>query len=506
MKNFFLISALLSLLFGCGGKELFSANKSNKQIAIESPAQATNTLCSQSTHIRPPVDVLILFDNSPSAIVFNTETRNRLISMIQSFAQDNFDYHILVAPLTSSSISDTSSSALFANYPATLTGTALSKLRPTSAISSISFPYVTGGEYGIKRSYEIIQANRSNGIFRNNAFTVAAVLTNGNDTECTNSKGYACGLQDKSFYNTNINRLTCLGINTPYLSGSCSGVSTLNAEMFRLITLSPKTVSSSCGAFAGTYYQHASNEVFNNGLASRTYTDSNPMIMDQAGSIIYNDARDFCASADIFSHIRSSIKDLVIKHRYDRWPVADENAAIDSASIRVSVLDQYNNVIKTLVNNTGVSSPSEGFSYQGICIPSASDQCYTRFYPTPGEPFRGHLIKLHGGDILEFPKCLKVDYYAPNVEYMYVYLPYGAPNESTLELYIGTTKIEKSAVNGWEYVGNKCSTNGTLPDGGKVLNLPTPTVCGPMLKLYGSAIVKTKQGSSVQVRLDYISQ
>ncbi len=115
MKKLLLNFCLLTIAFGCGNKEVFSPNKSNKEIAIASPLQTSTTLCSLKTHVRPPVDVLVLFDNSPSSNAFNQTTRSRLTSMIQGFVQDNFNYHIVVAPLVSSSASDISTAVIFAN-------------------------------------------------------------------------------------------------------------------------------------------------------------------------------------------------------------------------------------------------------------------------------------------------------------------------------------------------------------------------------------------------------
>lgn len=518
MKKYLWLLSTAFLIQGCGNKEVFSPNKAASETTVNSALQTNSTLCSTKTHIKAPVDVLVLFDNSPSSNAFNADTKDRLTKMIQGFVQDNFDYHIMVAPLVTartgnyatdsspSVLSDTSSAVIFAADSSTLNNSVLPKLRPTKSISSISFPSYTGNEYSIKRASEIIKANRSNGVFRNNAYTMIAVLTNGNDTQCTDFKGADCGLSysDKSFYNSTLNQLTCLGHNTSYSPAgvpcSSSGVGpSLDASMFRFISLSPK--NNSCGT-PGTYYHYASNEIFNNGLATRSYVDSNPMVM--SSSSVYNDARDFCnSSADIFSHIRSSIKDVVLKHKYNRWPVAESYANIDTATIKVKLIGPTNNVIRELTNNSGVTSPSSGFSYEGVCSISGSETCNTRYYPTPGgEPFPGHLIRLHGSDEVEFPNCLSVEYFAPTEVYRYVYLPYGTPNQETLELYIDNQKIEKSSTNGWEYIGNQCASS--LTDG-KILNLPVAGSCGPILRLHGSSAVTSKQGASVSVRVDYIS-
>lgn len=503
MKKYFWLLTSLLLLQACGPKEQFAANKANKETSISSSLLTTTRLCSAKTHIKAPVDVLILLDNSSSTNVFDSTAKSRLTNMINAFAlDDNFDYHIMVAPLVGS----TANAVLFANYPQDLNSSAQAKLRPTSAISTLSFPVQTGGEFGITRSYDLIQANRGNGmdsVFRSGSHTIIAVLTNGNDTQCSDQLGYNCQLSNKSFYNSAINQLTCLGHNTPYNGGNCGGISTLNAETFRFVSLSPaydnesQRLSCKVGT-RGTFYHHASNEIFTNGLASRIYTDSYPL----EGK--YNDARDFCTSDDIFSHIRSSIKDVVLKHKYNRWPVADSGANIDTSSIRVKLVGPNNNIIRELTNQTGVTSPSSGFSYDKDCtLSNDSNGCNTRYYPSNGEPFIGHLIKLHGADHLEFPNCLSVEYYAPTETYKYVYLPYGTPQVSTIELYIDLIKVEQSTTNGWEYIGNACASS--LTDG-KILNLPVSGACGPMLKLNGNAVFQSKQGTNVNVRIDYISQ
>ncbi|MCK6594793.1 MAG: hypothetical protein L6Q33_06305, partial [Bacteriovoracaceae bacterium] len=233
MKKYFWLLASLLLLQACGAKEQFAANKANKETSVSSSLLTTTRLCSAKTHIKAPVDVLILLDNSSSTNVFDSTAKSRLKNMINAFAlDDNFDYHIMVAPLVGS----TANAVLFANYPQDLNSSAQAKLRPTSAISSLSFPVQTGGEYGVSRSYDLIQSNRgTGGIFRSGSHTIVAVLTNGNDTQCSDSRGYNCQLSDRSFYNGAINQLTCLGHNTSFSGGSCAGITSLNAETFRFV-------------------------------------------------------------------------------------------------------------------------------------------------------------------------------------------------------------------------------------------------------------------------------
>lgn len=493
MKKYLWLLSTAFLIQGCGNKEVFSPNKAGKETSVTSSALSAYQQCTQKTHIKAPVDVLVLVDNSSSTVVFDKDKKDQLARMIKSFAlDDNFNYHIMVAPLVGSS----SSSMLFANDTSTLDSSVANTVKPTSQISSINFPITPGGEYGISRAYDLIQANRSNGIFRSNSHTIVAILTNGNDTECTDVSHYKCELVDRArFYDSRINKLSCLGHNTSFGSNNCSGINSLNAETFRFVSLSIAN-SNSCSGTSGTFYHYASDGVFKSGLASRSYMDSYPL------NGIYNDARDFCDSkADIFSHIRGLIKDVVLKHKYDRWPIASADANIDLQSIKVKVINA-NGTIRELSNMENNPSPTSGFKYDKNCVVSGSELCNTRISPTPGEPFTGHLVKLFGSDQVEFPECLSVEYYAPVEEYAYYYLPYGTPsNKDDIEFYVDGVQFFESSTNGWEFLGNKCQSDLS----GKVFNIPTAGACGPILKLNGSAKIKTKQGASVSVRVDYIS-
>ena len=101
-KSLFLIVSFF--LVSCA-KEEFSSNKTPQNTTINPLITTTTQLCSQGTLVSPKVDVLLLWDNSSSALFINTATKSSFNQLITSVSE-KFDYHILSAPLISTNSSN----------------------------------------------------------------------------------------------------------------------------------------------------------------------------------------------------------------------------------------------------------------------------------------------------------------------------------------------------------------------------------------------------------------
>ena len=195
--------------------------------------------------------------------------------------------------------------------------------------------------------------------------------------------------------------------------------------------------------------------------------------------------------SSIFAGIESSIKQTLILHKYDYWPVAGKDVSLDPDSIRVVRTDG-----KILANRTGETSPSDGYSYVGV------QNRNTRYAPTAGEPFDGKMIQLHGvdgNDKVVYPECLTVTYSAEKVTYGYYYLP-NKPVESSIEVKLNGAIVPKSASNGWDLMaGLRYSNDKDIDPNLKIVNMPGGTPSGYFIRFNGSYKVKNTTANNFQV-------
>jgi hypothetical protein len=369
-----------------------------------------------------------------------------------SSVSEKFDYHILNAPLVPASSSSNFEMTLVAADSSSVSGNAVGLLRDkTTAVNSLGFSTGVGGsERGVDRAYDVITANRSNGIFRNGAYTIIVVLSNEDDKGCEAQYGYnKCTSADRANYlASKKQKMLCLRGNTSLYN--CSGYATLNSSMMRFITISPINLSNnSCAAnqnipIAANYRDMAKfiyESPYNNG-----WPTSNDHLNPEVSG--FYDSYNLCSINfnSIFDGVNTAIKQTLIKHVYSYWPVAGTSASVDPDTLSV-VRDDG----KVLTNRTGESSPSDGFSYIGNQTNHA-----TRSFPTSGEFYTGKMIQLHGvndNDLIVYPRCLTVSFKEVKSNYGYIYLTNGEPYTPSIEVTINGTTIPQSTTNGWSYMG-----------------------------------------------------
>ncbi|MBC7539102.1 MAG: hypothetical protein H7281_09790 [Bacteriovorax sp.] len=514
-KSLFLIASFLlaTCLVSCA-KEEFAANKALQNSTVNQLTTTSTLLCSQSTLVSPKVDVLLLWDNSSSALFINSATKSSFNQLITSVSE-KFDYHILSAPLISTNATNSLYEAsLVAKDPSSVSGTASGIIKTKdAAASALGFSQVSGSaEPGVDRATSIIEANRGNGIFRSDAYTIIVVMSNGDDTSCEISTGYnSCATADwTSRMQSKIDKLLCLRGNVT--GPNCSGTSTLNASMMRFINIAPLTSCSSGLGKINTRYRKVAKTIYDTAYTNGWPTSNDNLNPFTSGGVQYPDNYDIC-SIDfnhIFDGVNTAIKQTLIKHVYEYWPVAGSNASIDVNTLRVVRSSDG----KVLVNRTNDSNPTDGFQFIGD---QAYPGHYTRLYPTQGELYIGKMIKLIGtatntggvysvtsGDLVTYPECLSVTYDAIKAQYGYIYLKNGEPYVPTIEVRINGALVPQNSTNGWDYLGLQF-TNG-LDLNLKVVDLPSGASSGYFLRLNGSYKFNNTAGSAVTVNVYYTSK
>jgi hypothetical protein len=503
MKNSLMFLATIFFLVSCA-KEEFAGNKGTAGGSV-SPIITTSTkLCSQSTLVSPQVDILMLWDNSSSFNFVNTATKNSMSKLIASVSE-SFDYHILSLPLVPSNTSNPlHEGVLVAKNSTGITGTAASILKTKEqAIAGLGFTPAPGAtERGVDRSFQIIQNNRNNGIFREGAYTMVVIISNEDDDGCEIENGLSdqcLGSQVNNYINPRIKKLLCLRGNTSY-DCSAEGITPLNSSMMRFINISPLTSCSSAGR-VNTYYRRVAKDIYN-----APYTNGWPVSSDHLSPDVTGapDSYNLC-SIDfnhIFDGVNAAIKQTLIKHVYEYWPVAGPTEDFDPDSIRVVRSDG-----KILTNRAINPSITNGYELllDTNGQPETQVNRNTRSFPTAGEPFTGKMIRLfgvNGNDKIVYPDCLTVTFDEVKKKYGYVYISNSAPNVATIELRINGNLIPKDSTNGWDYMGLQ-STSGLDPDK-KVALLPAGGTSGYILRLNGNAQFQNT-GAAINVQVFFNS-
>jgi hypothetical protein len=496
-KSLFLIASFL--LVSCA-KEEFASNKGNQSTSVNPVVTTSTQLCSQHTLVSPKVDVLLLWDNSSSALFINSATKSSYNQLISSVSE-KFDYHILSAPLVSTNSNSLYEASLVVKDNASVSGTAANIVKTKEqASASLSFTQATGSyEPGVDRATSIIQANRGNGIFRNDAYTIIVVMSNGDDTSCEIETGFGtCATADwTSRMQSKINKLLCLRGSVGGVD--CSATTSLNSTMMRFINIAPLTSCSSGLGKVNTRYRKVAKTLYETSYTNGWPTSNDNLNPFTSGGVQYPDNYDIC-SIDfnhIFDGVNSAIKQTLIKHVYSFWPVTGSSTSLDPDTLRV-VRDDG----KVLVNRSGQTSPSDGYAYIGN-----QTNHYTRSLPTQGETFTGQMIQLFGtqdNDLVVYPHCLTVTFDAQKAQYGYIYLTNGEPYVPTIEVRINGVAVPQNATNGWDYMGLQFTSS--LDSNLKIVNYPASGASsGYYIRLNGTYKFNNT-GAATNVNVYYTSK
>lgn len=499
IKRTLFLTASLVVLSSCA-KEEFSPNRATQVNQSSEALESSLKLCTQSTLIKPKVDILILSDNSTSFNFVTKEAKDSIRNLITNVSS-KFDYHILSAPLVPN-VPDTSSGTLheaqlFVKDMAGINGNALSiavKIEDGKENEAFIKTFTNGNgstESGVSRAIAMLRDNRANGIFRNGAYSIIVVISNEDDKMCPNCNSASA---DASYITPKIAELLAIRGNTAANPGN-TGL--LNSAMMRFINISRLSSCSNIGGSINRFYRETAKEIYN-----ATYSNGWPQANDHLSPFLpqYPDSYNLCSSnyKNIFDGVNTAIKETLIKHKYDHWPLADTNARVDPDSVRV-----FRAGSSELLNRK-YNITNDGFE---VLVDSNNNaQNFigknTRYYPTVGEPFNGKIIKLYNNDRVTFPDCLTVKYTEPKSTYGYIYLKSGEPKIEKIQVKINNVVVPESSTDGWEYIGLQFVDN--LDPELKIDEIDPRLSSGYFLKLHGS--FRKQNNTSHTFEVSYISK
>ena len=411
----------------------------------------SNLVCADYNIVKPKIDFLFLWDNSASQTYVEPALRSSFNNLVNRISAD-FDHHILMAPLIRSNSDSVDINSFLVSYDNTgLSSGALNRQVPYNIAASKLDQIVStvnGGnqENGFYRAYEIINNNRTNGIFRPHAYLMIVVMSNGDVRTYIN--GYWVHP-----YNLTTDKNRLLNLRT-----------TLVNDQMRFMSLVSHAYDGIPSGFKRGYAY--------TDMSSQIYNDAGQVIRptDQAGKT-YPDSYNI-VGADynrIFDGLNQSLTMDTIVHEYNYWPVT-LSGNFDPLTLKATKYNSSGNHDLTLNDTTN------GFVYIGY-----QTNQNTRYAPTPGEPYTGNVVRLYGSGKVKYPDCIIVSTSAQTSDYRFFKLS-GKPHPDSIQCTKNGVSVAQSLTNGWEYMGYVTIQNVKIESPGTFENQT-----GYMLKLRGSA-------------------
>lgn len=453
-KRFLPILALSALLSSCGEEVLTQNTLSETDSGADLETFHYST-CAAMRFVKPPVDILFVVDNSGSTLQESFAEIKGEIAATVSTISNEFDYHAYIVPLHQADGEDISGYPLIVSDRESLKDQTLLTI-PLEQINAQTFFSQAGGgnvEHGYQRVYNVINQNRENGIFRDNAHTISVMISNGYDTDTLPKIGGQPTF-DSSVFNAKKNQFISLS-------------SDLSASSFRFISLTPHSNCNGWKAYANYGYKKMSLD-----LGSATM--------------------DLCSGnyGNLFTAVNKSIRQVLVGHKYDHWKISSASESeIQSDDITIK---------KVLPSGTETAIPSG--SAEQDCGEDSNHFVYlgkqeginTRYAPDAGEPVTGLVIKLCGEARVKYdenakrPECISAKTRTPTEYFGYVVLP-REPQLGTVKIEINGVDISNGSQNGWTYEGYQTDKNTKVEKNGAKAT-PSLKKTGYFLKLNGNAV------------------
>lgn len=466
MKKNFLYLLLTLLLLSCG-EEVLTTSPQTSSDTVATQVVSSFQNCSQSQLDKPPVDILYVLDNSGSSLSGDFQSIKTGIANTINTISTEFDFHVYISPLIAPSGSSISSYPLIVSDTGSLSSPGSLNIRSIDSLSvNDFFPTATGNntEAGFSRAYNLVNSNRSNGIFRSKAHTIIVMVSNGDDTSAYQSINGNVVYNSETYSNNKNNLLSFKS-------------SPLTAETLRFISVVPHTSACKTGYTRGSEYMKMSQDIYNT-LSSDYQNDSSSN----------KDSKDLCSSdvSSIFTSINSTIKSVVTGHQYDHWLISN---ATDESQIQEDDIT----LTKVLSDGSQLNIPqssTNGFEYLGYQVNKN-----TRYAPTVGDPVTGLVVKLNGSARVDYPECVVAQTKTPVEYYGWTTIP-REPIVDSIVVKVNGVQIDKSNSNGWSYDGYFDSKNVKKSYNG-ASDQPGVYKSGYFIGLNGSAIISN--GDSVEV-------
>ncbi len=454
--------------FGCTKEEFTRANTKNE---VKIDPVKIEEIAGCARYSPPPLDVLLLVDNS-SSVYFLSANLSSFVSSIISKSQQFKDYRIYVAPLIAPA---NETEADKQRYPL-ITNFCTDNLNADvncPAPDTVTVPPAntnSGAELGFKRAQNLLwvnsKQNLSNAkpIFRAGSYKMVILLSNGNDTDLSfdgNGNTLDTG-QFEGYFQSFLN----------YASSSLS-----KALQFRFISIVNFSKCGSTARYPGTRYAEMSRRLY----FAQGINDSpgnNP------------DSYDLCTNnvSDLFSRVASTIDKFKTGHTYNFWPIGDMNG-IDAKKLQAIKSPSGK---KLIINDT-----QQGFKYVGYRENQNIRESPVESNFVPKEIYNDHFLELFGNGKVTFPECLYVKKPGLVKYYGFAVLP-DQPDLEFLTIKINGKEIPQGAPNGWVYLGYKLSTN-LLVKSPNDLSPANPGIfkTGYVIKFYGTSVYQ--DGSLIEI-------
>ena len=458
-------SAFLSLTFllvlaGCGAEQFGVTPQSNPSTP-DALTQFQQASCAGHTVIKPKVDILYVVDNSMSANWISNDIKSAIQGTISSIS-DQFDYRVIGTPLLKTAAGDQDYQVL-ARDASTLPASVPANQRVSTA-SQFSFftkdpQNQFEGEAGLKRVDEFISAHAYNGLLRQEAYLLVVLVSNGKDYDIEDpDTGFSIAK-----FNARKTRFT-------------DWKTHLNLKQLRVLSVSANT---SCQT---GYYG-----------SKKSYGDmSEALYSAQISPVAGADHFDLCSASSIssvFSNVNSTIQQIKLAHKYNRWPITFTETAtgINTGAIQV---------IKSSPTQAPTILPSSAW----YLLPANNNgtSINTRVEPSVGEPTTAkYIIEFTPGNEIVYPDCVQITS-TSNLEYFGYVVMEKRPKLESVVLKINGATISQSSTNGWSFPVTTQQTLNIKVNHNGFSNTPVAMKTGYMLKLNGSNNYY-KSGDNVQI-------
>ncbi len=535
MKNLILASLFLAL-FSCTDDEFTKTTTgSSKQI---SPVQVkVEEKCSNFTP--PPVDILLLTDNTGSVGFLNADLKGA-ISSIVSQAQNFFDYRIYVAPLVGN-FTETNfekrSYQIIPRVPQNLPSS-VNIVGVNELVSPYS--YNTNNEKGFQRAIDLIQVNsHTSDLCHEYGWNLDHIGTSNGKLICLDSScgedGFSCSTSGTS--NFSYNGVTYKSVeNTDYYRVWRDGEDNSlygNDYVFRkgahlaVILISNGDDNDNLydyqGNPIGSYFNQRKSEflqlrnnieapqirflsVVNHSECGATVRDpgnrykamSVALLNDQGVSATGStpDSFDLCQNnlSTIFNSIAVEIENFKRGHTYNFWPLG---STLDFDPNKLVITKKPSGQV--LANGDS----NNGYTF----LPTPEQNKNIRETPPvsqliPAELESGYFVQLNGAAKVTYPECLVVRKTEFTKYFGYFVIQDRKPDPSSIQVFLDGVALPQSSTNGWEYVGFQEGQNLLVESPQN----PVPVVpsdeiyTGYVIKFNGSAIISNDSGRDLQVR------
>ncbi len=440
--------------------------------SIETPAIKVELTERCSNFTPTPVDILFVVDNSGSVPFIKAD----IVSAVKKIARaagQFFDYRIYVVPLI-----PREGETHFVRRQYQLIQNKPSGVPLSASIISpeqISIPSLLNrsAEHGFARVVDIIKSNSKirepllDNIFRDKAFTMAIMLSNGDDNDFSSVDSQGNVLDNK--FDTHLTNFKNLK-------------NSLEMKQFRFLSVVNHTKCGSTVFNPGQRYKTMSNQIY----ASQQILDSNNQSIP--------DSYDLC-SADfdkIFDSVATTISNLKNGHTYKFWPLG-ESDDFDPSKLIVKKRITGEVLIQGNLSSGYTVLPNKETNFDII-----DRSVHANLQIVPAERYNGHFIELHGSGRVTYPDCLVVR--KEDFDKFFGFVVWGdefsEPDPATLKLFIDGQEINENL---WEYQGHQASVN-LLVKSKTDLSAFTPGIfeTGFTIKLKEGAV--HSDGAKIEVR------